>query len=237
MNPIVLGILNLLIYFIIAISIAFPIRALVKVPEELFRKLLHFILLGSFLVLSVSFSTWHVTAIVAVAFEIIVYPILMVFERLKKYSEFTTERKAGELKTSLLLVYTMFAVVVTICWGVFEDKYLALASLYAWGIGDAVAALIGKKFGKHKIYARGLDGKKSYEGTASMFAASCMSVVIILMVRGGLPVLACVVISLVVGAVSATVELYSKDGNDTVFCPLAAMAILLPLVYVFGGMR
>ena len=58
MNPIVLGILNLLIYFIIAISIAFPIRALIKVPEELFRKLLHFILLGSFLVLSVSFSTW-----------------------------------------------------------------------------------------------------------------------------------------------------------------------------------
>ena len=237
MNPIVLGILNLLIYFIIAISIAFPLRAFVKVPEELFRKLLHFILLGSFLVLSVSFSTWYVTAIVAVAFEIVVYPILMVFERLKKYSEFTTERKAGELKTSLLLVYTMFAVVVTVCWGVFGDKYLALASLYAWGIGDAVAALIGKKFGKHKIYAHGLDGKKSYEGTVSMFAMSCISGFAILMARGGLPVLACVVISLLVGAVSATVELFSKDGNDTVFCPLAAMAILVPLVYLFGGMR
>ena len=70
-----------------------------------------------------------------------------------------------------------------------------------------------------------------------MFAMSCISVFAILMARGGLPVLACVVISLLVGAVSATVELFSKDGNDTVFCPLAAMAILVPLVYLFGGMR
>lgn len=236
MNPLLLGTANLLIYFIIAISIAFPARLIFTIPDEVFRKLLHFILLGSFMVLILSFPTWYMTAIVAVAFEVIVYPILIIAERIKTFSEFTTERKRGELKQSLLLVYTMFAVVVSICWGVFGDKYLALASLYAWGIGDAAAALVGKRFGKHKIHAPGLDGKKSYEGTLAMFLVSCISVFTILLVRGGLQMFSCIMISLIVGAVSAIVELYSKGGNDTVFCPLAAMTVLLPLVYLFGGM-
>ena len=111
-----------------------------------------------------------------------------------------------------------------------------MASLYAWGIGDAAAALIGKQFGKHKINAPGLDGKKSYEGTLAMFFVSFISVFSILLYRGGLEIIFCIVISVIVGVVSAIVELYSKDGNDTVFCPLSAMVTLLPLVYLFGGM-
>ena len=235
MNHILPGTANLIIYFIGAISIAFPARALFTIPDEVFRKLLHFILLGSFGVLLVSYPTWQITAMVAIVFEIIVYPILMFFERLKKYSQFTTERKKGELKHSLMLVYTMFAVVVMICWGLFGDKYLALASLYAWGIGDAAAALIGKRYGKHKIRAFKLDGKKSYEGTLAMYLVSCISVFFILMLRGGMQMGVCIIIALIVGAISAIVELYSKNGNDTVFCPLAAMVTLLSLVYLLGG--
>ena len=186
--------------------------------------------------LIVSFPTWQITATVAIIFEVIVYPILILFERLKKYSEFTTERKKGELKHSLMLVYTMFAVVVAVCWGLFGDKYLAIASLYAWGIGDAAAALIGKNYGKHKIQVPHLDGKKSYEGTLAMYLVSCISVFTILMLRGGMPIMSCIIISLIVAAISAVVELYSKNGNDTVFCPLAVMVTMLPLVYLFGGM-
>ena len=56
------------------------------------------------------------------------------------------------------------------------------------------------------------------------------------MLRGGMPIRSYIIISLIVGAISAVVELYSKNGNDTVFCPLAAMVTMLPLVYLFGGM-
>ncbi len=236
MNPILLGTLNLIIYFVIVVILAFSGRVFITIPEEVFRKILHFILLGSFYILIISYPTWLMTALVAIIFEILVYPILFFFERFQKYSEFTTERKAGELKHSLMLVYTMFAIVVAVCWWCFGDKYLALASLYAWGIGDAVAALVGKKFGKHKINAPKLDGKKSYEGTISMFFVSCCSVYFILTWRGGLHVISCIIISLIVGLVSAVSELYSKNGNDTVICPLSAMVALLPLVYLFGGM-
>ena len=135
-----------------------------------------------------------------------------------------------------MLVFTMFAIVVAICWGIFGDKYLALASLYAWGIGDAFAALIGKQFGKHKIKAPKLDGKKSYEGTGSMFTVSFLTVTTILLCRGGLGIVPCLIIALVVALVAAVTELYSKNGNDTIICPLSAMVVLLPLVYLFGGL-
>ena len=151
MNPGLLGTLYLLLYFAIAATTALVCHYLFPIPKELFRKILHFILLGSFLVFIFAYPTWQSAALAAIIFEVLVYPILAFFERYKGYSELTTERKHGELKASLMLVFTMFAIVVSICWGIFDDKYLALASLYAWGIGDAFAALIGKQFGKHKI--------------------------------------------------------------------------------------
>lgn len=236
MQAIMYGTLNVLIYFVAAAGIAISCRLIFSIPEEIFRKTLHFILLGSFLIFIISFPTWQITALAAIIFEVLIFPILAFLERFQKYSEFTTERNPGELKKSLMLVYTMFAIVIAICWGGFQDKHLALASLYAWGIGDAFAALIGKKYGRHKIDAPKLDGKKSYEGTITMFFVSFVTVLIILIHRGGLGLVPCVIISLLVAAVSSISELYSKDGNDTVICPLSAMVTLLPLVYLFGGM-
>ena len=236
MNPILLGTLYLILYFAIAASTALVSHYLLPIPKELFRKILHFILLGSFLVFIFAYPTWQSAALAAIIFELLVWPILAFFERFKGYSELTTERKHGELKASLLLVFTMFAIVVAICWGYFNDKYLALASLYAWGIGDAFAALIGKKFGKHKIKAPKLDGKKSYEGTGSMFFVSFVTVTIVLLCRGDLGTIPCFITALLVAMVATITELYSKNGNDTIICPLSAMITLLPLVYLFGGL-
>lgn len=229
-----LGILCL--YFIPMAGIALTLRFLVKVPNELFRKLLHFVLLGSFPFFVFTFESWQAAALTAVVFAVAVYPVLMCMEKLKAYSAFTTERKKGELKTSLLLVFGMFAAVITVCCGWLGDPWLALASVYAWGIGDAFAAIIGKKFGKHKLHWKYIDGRKSLEGTAAMFLTSALSVTLILLLRGGLPAAGYAVIPVVTGAVSAAVELYSKNGMDTVFCPFAAMSVLIPLLRLFGGL-
>ena len=66
MNPILAGTLNLIIYFVIAVILAFSGRILFPIPEEVFRKILHFILLGSFLVLIISYPTWLITALAAI---------------------------------------------------------------------------------------------------------------------------------------------------------------------------
>lgn len=236
MQQILQGTGSIILYFVIAAGSAIGSRFLIKIPNELFRKILHCILLGSLLMFTFAYGEWWISALAAVIFEIIVYPLLIVLERFKNFSEITTERKKGELKSSLLLVFTMYAVVVTICWGWLGDKYLALAAIYAWGFGDAAAALVGKKFGKHKIKWKITDGKKSMEGSLSMFVVSFISVMIILSYRGGLSVVAIIVTSFVTAVVSTLAELCSKDGNDTVICPMSVMVVLIPLVYLFGGL-
>ncbi len=227
------GILSL--YFIIAASTVLLCRFLIKIPNEIFRKTLHFVLLGSVFVFVYGFKTWWISALAAIIFEIIVFPILMVVEHIKNFSEFTTERKKGELKSSLLLVFTMFAFVISVCWGLFDDKILVIASILAWGIGDAFAALVGKRFGKHKIKDRFTDGKKSYEGTLAMFISSFVTVTIVMTLHGGLKTAGYIIIPFVTAAISAIAELYSKNGLDTVICPVASMIVVDGLTCLFGG--
>lgn len=226
----------LLLYFIPAAGIALGARYLIRIPDELFRKILHCILLGSLAVFVYGFEVWWHAAVCAVTFAVLVYPALAWFERIKGYSELTTERKKGELKASLLLVFGMFALVIGVCWGWLGQRSLVLASVYAWGFGDAAAALVGKRWGRHKIRCRLTDGRKSVEGSAAMFLVSFLSVGTILLIRGGLPPVGWAVTSVVTALVSAAAELCSKDGYDTVICPLSAMAVLLPLMYLFGGL-
>ena len=223
------------LYFVIAASAAVVVRLCTPVPHEVFRKTLHMILLGSLLVWVLAYDTWWMAAVSALLFALVVWPILALAERLKGYSALLTERRSGELKHSLLIVFAMFALVVTVCWGWRGDRMLAVASVYAWGFGDAAAALVGKRFGKHGLEGRHIEGHKSVEGTLAMFGVSFVCVLAILLVRGGLVWYLYPVIALVTAAVSALVELFTLDGMDTITCPLAAMAVLLPMLHILGG--
>lgn len=226
-----------ILYFVVAASSALVLRKLTAVPDEVFRKLLHMILLGSLAVWVAVFDTWYLAALTAIIFAVAVYPLLALAERIKGYSRLLTERKSGEIKQSLLVVFTMFAVVVCVCWGWLGDRMLALASIHAWGFGDAAAALIGKRFGKHPLQWKKIDGRKSAEGTFAMFAVSFVSVLVLLCLQGRMPWYGICLTALVTALVSAVVELYTPGGMDTITCPLAAMTVLLPLAALFGGIR
>lgn len=225
----------LLLYFALVASSAFLLRLFTKVPDELFRKLLHLILLGSLPVWLFAFSNWYISALSILLFTVAVYPILCLAEGLRNYSHTVTERSPGELKRSLLIVFTMFLLIVSVCWGWLGDRLLALTCVYAWGFGDAAAALIGKRFGRHPLQGRHIEGRKSVEGTLAMFALSFLSVSLLLTLRGGLSLPMLLVVSAVTAAVAAAAELFSLRGNDTITCPLAAMAVLLPMLHFFGG--
>ncbi|NLP13130.1 MAG: phosphatidate cytidylyltransferase [Clostridium sp.] len=224
----------LLGYFAVCALSAFALRRFTSVPDEVFRKTLHIIVIGSVFVWVYAFETWWISAIAAILFILMVYPILAFAERIPSYSELLTERKSGEIKSSLVVVFIMFAVLICLCWGWIGEKYLIIASVLAWGLGDAAAALVGKRFGRHHIKGRLVEGCKSLEGTIAMFAVSFVSVMAVLMVHGAVKWYAYVPIALLTAAVCAVVELYTKGGMDTLTCPLAAAAILIPLVHLWG---
>lgn len=236
MQELLEGTKAVLTYFAIAAITALGARLLIRIPDELFRKILHCILLGSLPVFLFRFQTWWIAAGEAVGFALIIYPLLAFLDRFPFFAKLTTERKHGELQHSLLLVFGMFAVVMAICWGWLGDRYLAMASIFAWGFGDASAALVGKKYGKHRILWKFTDRKKSFEGSGAMLLTAFTTVILVLSIRGGFSLAVILLIALPVALASTLAELYSKNGNDTVICPLCTMAALLPLVAAFGGL-
>lgn len=235
MRELLYGSVTIIIYFVLCASSALLLRHFCRVPREVFRKLLHLILLVSLAVWVFAFRTWWMSVLSAVVFAIAVYPVLSLAEKIKGFSELLTERKTGEIKRSLLVVFGMYAIVASVCWGWLGDRLLALCSVFAWGFGDAAAALVGTRFGKHPINWKYIDGRKTAEGSLAMFAVSFFSVLVLLLLRGGLPFAAYMVIPLLTAFASALTELYTPNGMDTISCPLAAMATLLPLTALFGG--
>jgi len=227
----------LCIYYFVCASSALLLRLTVRVPREVFRKLLHTILLCSLIVWVNVFDTWWIASLAALVLVAIIYPVLALAERLSFYSELLTERKSGEVKHSLILVFSMFAVLNAICWGWLGERWLVLACICAWGFGDAAAALVGKKFGKHYLEGRHIEGRKSVEGSAAMFTVSLISVFIVLMLNTNLEWYINLLISALTAAASAVVELYTRKGLDTVTCPFAAAAVILPLIYFWGALR
>lgn len=222
-------------YVIPAASIMLLARWFLKIPDELFRKLLHFILLGAYIPILYGFRTWWLAVILALLAIVLFYPLLALAERIPHFSSFVNERKRGEFCSSLVLALSMMAVSIWVCWGILGDKLLVLACVYAWGVGDAFAALVGKRFGRHKIHLPFADPRKSVEGSAAMLLTSAISVLIILLIRGGLGFGRCLVISLAAAAVTTYVELCTKGGYDTITCPTAAMLVILPLIHLLGG--
>ena len=223
------------LYVIPALTIMLIARKVIKVPDELFRKILHFITLGAYIPFVFAFERWWVSAGLAAGLIAVLYPVLLLASRIPAFSSFVNERKKGEFKSSMIYAVGMMALSISICWGIFGDRYLVIACVYAWGVGDAFAALIGKRFGKHKIKWKLADAHKSKEGCAAMFVTSAISVFTVLMIRGGVDVLACLVISMAAAFVCMLVELCTKGGLDTVTCPLSAMAVIIPLLKIIGG--
>ena len=229
------GALSFILYIIPAAIIALFSRKLIKIPDELFRKILHFILLGAYIPLIFAFEKWWMASGFAVILIIILYPFLSLVEKIPAFSEFLNQRREGEIKNSMVLAVSMMALSTFVCWGIFGDRFFVLACVYAWGVGDAFAALFGKRFGKHKIKLPFADKNKSVEGTAAMFTTSAVSVFTVLMIRGGMGIFECAVTAILAAAASAYVELCTKNGYDTFTCPAAAMAIILPMIKIFGG--
>ena len=216
-----------LLYIIPTAGSMFIARKYLKIPDELFRKILHFILLGAYIPLVFAFETWWMASGFAAALIAFFYPAITLVERLPAFATFINQRRKGEIKNSMILALTMMALSICVCWGFFGDRYLVLACVYAWGVGDAFAALIGKRFGKHKVHLSFADSHKSVEGSAAMFVTSAISVWIVLLLRGGIGFVGSIVTALIAAAVSAFVELCTKDGYDTCTCPAAAMLVIL----------
>ena len=226
----ILHCLAVLASFIVpALMILLPIRFLTSLPSFVFRKLLHFVAFTSVSLMILTAGNWQAAALTSVLIAIALYPVLAALENASWFGKLFVQKSPGEIKRSLLLLFFMFAALISVSWGLFGQPILAAAAILMWGTGDAAAALVGIPWGKHKVRSRFTDGKKSWEGSLAMLAVSFLSGVMILLAeqRTALPR---TLLMAFLGAVLGTAtELFSPSEYDTVTVPVVIVIVLLIL--------
>ena len=214
-------------YIIPSVMILLPIRLLTRIPSFIFRKMLHIVAFTCVSLMILSAGSWQAAALSSVLIAAVIYPLLAAVEKQTWYPKLFVEKKPGEIRKSLLMLFLTFASLISISWGIFAQPHIAAASILMWGTGDAAAALIGVPFGKHKVKAKAADGKKSWEGSCAMFFVAFLCGLSVLLLTQKLSVLKAL-LSAFAGALSGTAaELFSPGEYDTVTVPIAILAVLL----------
>ena len=104
--------------------------------------------------------------------------------------------------------------------------YLAsLKEKIGYALGDAAAALIGKKLGKKHF--RIANNDKTYAGSIAMFIVAFAVSIIAMFVLYDYSVLRVLLQSLVIAVVATFVELVSKGSIDTVTIPVSVTLICM----------
>lgn len=233
--------LNFCLYIAFGAGLLLILRRLIRIPDFVFRKLLHFVAFSCLVLLIACSHSWKCASFVSLLFALIVYPILKICEHLPGFSRFLVEKKPGEIRSSLVQLFGMAALIFAIAWGIFGRKDLAAASILMWGAGDGAAALVGIPFGRHKIDWKHTDHQKSWEGVWANFCVELLICFVILQAQASpLPAAALLVssfqadflwirsllISLAAAGCGAMVELFSKKGYDTFTVPLSLCLVL-----------
>ena len=136
-------------------------------------------------------------------------------------------------------IYFAFAITVisVVFWrpqGPIDHAPAVVAGIMTMTWGDALAALIGKHYGRHRYTING--GTRSYEGSAVMLGVSLLVIALSLSLLPGssltpyadLPSTTAIVIASIAGAVTATVvEALSPHGTDNLTVPICVTLVAL----------
>lgn len=227
--PEVLRLLGIYWGYIIAFALSLiVIRFTVKVPDYIFRKLLHIVAFTSIFPLLLCTQQWQAAVLVELSFLAVIIVGLHFFERFSFYQSLFVEKGKHEVITSFVMLFSLMTILLAVFWGGFGDayRYIPGTAIMAWGPGDAAAAIVGRNWGKHKLSGPHIEGVKSLEGTLAMGVTSFVCTLGTLLWMSPLALGSAVLISLVIAPIAALVELYTRHGLDTVTVPIAAGIIL-----------
>lgn len=231
-----LKVLGIYVGYITALAaVLIAVRFTTKVADYIFRKLLHFVAFTSILPLVLSTDIWWIAVAVEVLFLLLVIVVLQLLEHFSFYKKLFVEKGKHEVIFSFIGLFGLMATLIAIFWGAFgsEHLYIAVGAIMAWGPGDAVAAIVGKQRGKHKLQGKHIEGTKSVEGSVGMAITAFVCLLLVLLFMSALPWYVSVIFALAIAPVASLTELYTKGGWDTVTVP-AVVSLLLCLSMPWG---
>ncbi|MCC7142645.1 MAG: hypothetical protein IT349_11150 [Candidatus Eisenbacteria bacterium] len=108
-----------------------------------------------------------------------------------------------------------------------EQPVFYLISLSALVVSDALAALLGTRYGEHHFPVGG--GRKSFEGSAVFLLTTFLGVHLPLLLLTDLGRTECVVIALQLALITTAFEAIAQHGNDNLIVPLATYYLLVKM--------
>jgi phytol kinase len=213
------------VYVFAAIGIAEGLRKAFRWPVEFTRKFIH-----------IAVGMWSVgTALLFTdKWFAVIPPLSFVVLNYISYRRNTFAAMEHEDKSNLGTVYfpLAFAIIILLTFDV--SKAMMVAALMPLTWGDAFAAIIGKRWGRHKYTIAG--ATRSIEGSVAMFAFSFVSVMLVFLLMEplrGADVLWAIVFALVTAAASTLAEAVSVRGLDNLLVPAASLLSLWLLTNMY----
>lgn len=124
-------------------------------------------------------------------------------------------------KTYGVFYYALsITILVALLWEQYPQYAVIGVMVMSWG--DGMAALVGRRFGKHTFIYMG--NKRSVEGSLAMFATSFM-VLLGIFASGHSISTQDISIAIPVAAIAALLEAFSPGGTDNLSVPLSSAAL------------
>lgn len=216
----------------IALSSHFHPRA-----KEIIRKAYHLMACCSAFILLFLFDQWYEAVFTLVIFAGLLYIVVPLGGRLPVIKRLSIGRKdsLGEvLAQAGLFVITLAILLITIWGGLGQMfKFHILVGMITLGIGDAAAALIGKRFGRRQLKLPFVDRNKTLAGSIAMIVTAFGSITALLLIFTDMPLMMVIISALVLAVVGTVIEAVSVAGIDTITIPLGVSfaSVLLELLY------
>ena len=110
------------------------------------------------------------------------------------------------------------------------QSFIAVAGLLTMALGDAAAAIFGKRYGTRRYTILG--HSRTMEGSMAMFLVTGVTIATVLKTMAGFGWHPAVAFGLVTGTAAAGIEAVCPFGSDNLFVPLGTAAVLWALVQV-----
>jgi phytol kinase len=229
-----------LVYAYVAVVVVIATLAKRKWPGGSgFRKVIH-ILVGNIVFFWWVFDSRYVMAFLAAA-PFILFLLLMTphspFHKLDNaFLKMASAEGHGYGLVFYAISWTILALVL------FDDRLVASIAIVAMSYGDGVGGLIGKRYGKRKLWKN-----KSYIGTASVALGTFLATLVVIgfytWLSGTMPelnvypfsVLEAVGLSALVGVFVASVELVSPGEYDNLIVPFLTAGLVIVVQLMLEG--
>lgn len=125
-----------------------------------------------------------------------------------------------------------FPLAIAICAFLFPDTLFFMYGVLVLGISDALASLVGTRYGHKKQRAK---TNKTAAGSIAFFVSAAIIGTVLLATLGAVTPVMAVVTSIILGLILTYIERHSHKGLDNLTIPIAASA-LLSLIGFFGAL-